>query len=390
MPFWNKRRRLAGLLWGVCLFLLLNSTEVWGSDGTKEELGMAGEILEDMDLAQVQELMDEMLGEQGFSLKETVARLMAGEEIFSKETLYLLIRETLFSQLSRERNLLLQILLLLIVAAVFTNLALVFDNGQIGEISFYVVYLMLFMLLVESFQGLSMQLSYNLTAVTSFMSALTPAYFLAVAAATGAGTAAMFYQVVLVLSGMIQWIMLAFLLPATNLYVLLQLINHLSKEPILSRMADLLRTIIEWALKTMLGVVVGMQVVQGLISPVIDSLKRTAIGKTASAIPGVGWAINAVTEIVLTSAVLVRNCLGVAFLIAFLLWGITPLLKYGVNTLLYRLIAAVAQPISDKRIVGCLGTMGEGCGLLLRILLTTQVLCMLTIVILAVTFGGNG
>lgn len=255
---------MTGLILGMGMLLFLGIKEVKGAGGAGEDLGMAEELLEDMDLAQIQDLMDEMLGEGEFSLKETIARLMAGEEIFSKETLFLLIQETLFSQLSREKKLLLQILLLLIVAAVFTNLALVFDNGQIGEISFYVVYLMLFMLLVESFQGLSRQLSYNLTAITSFMNVLTPAYFLAVAASTGMGTAAMFYQVVLVLTAMIQWIMLAFLLPATNLYVLLQLINHLSKEPILSRMADLLRTIIEWALKTMLGVVVRMQVVQGL------------------------------------------------------------------------------------------------------------------------------
>lgn len=356
------------------------------ADGTEE----ARTLLEDLELEEVQKILDEMLGENSFSLSETMKRLLGGEEVLSGEFLEELIRGVFFSQLSRERALFLQILLLLIVAALFSNLSRVFEQGQIGETSFYVVYLLLFILLVQAFETLSVQLSGTLTAVNAFMRGLAPAYFLAVAASTGTSTAAMFYQVVLVLSWMIQWVMLTLLLPGTNLYVLLQLVNHLSREDILSRLAELLHTLIQWALKTMLGIVVGMQVVQGLIAPVMDSLKRSAIGKTASAIPGVGGAINAVTEIVLTSAVLVRNCLGVSFLIVFLIWGISPLVKYALHTFAYRLIAAMIQPIADKRIVGCLVTMGEGCGLLLRIFLTTQVLCMLTIIILAVTFGGGG
>jgi stage III sporulation protein AE len=359
-------------------------------DTAENELGVAGEMMEDMELDQLQELLDGMLGEEQFSLSGALGRLIRGEEAISWDYVLQLVQGVFFSQWNRERSLVMQILLLLIAAAIFTNISRVFEQGQIGEISFYVVYLLLFMLLVEAFETLSVQLSENLTAVTAFMKGLAPAYFVAIAASTGTTTATVFYQVVLILSGMIQWVMLTFLLPGTNLYVLLQLVNHLSKEDILSKMAELLKTVIEWALKTMLGIVVGMQVVQGLIAPVMDSLKRSAIGKTASAIPGVGGAINAVTEIVLTSAILVRNCLGVVFLIAFLIWGITPIIKYAVNTFLYRLIAAVIQPISDRRMVGCITTMGDGCALLLRILLTTQVLCMLTVVILAVTFGGRG
>ena len=44
--------------------------------------------------------------------------------------------------------------------------------------------------------------------------------------------------------------------------------------------------------------------------------------------------------------------------------------------------AAVAQPVSDKRIVGAFSTMGEGCVLLLRILFTAEILCMLAFLVL--------
>ena len=54
-------------------------------------------------------------------------------------------------------------------------------------------------------------------------------------------------------------------------------------------------------------------------------------------------------------------------------------------SLVYRFLAAIAQPISDKRVVGALSTMGEGCAMLLKLLLTAEVLCMLTFLIVVVS-----
>ena len=71
-----------------------------------------------------------------------------------------------------------------------------------------------------------------------------------------------------------------------------------------------------------------------------------------------------------------------------LLAGAGPVIHYGVLSLSYRFLAAAAQPVSDKRIVGCLGTMGEGCAMLLRIMITAEVMCILTFVILMASVGG--
>lgn len=348
-----------------------------------------GRLIGELDLDEVQEAVDGLLEDRSFSLQDMVKKLMDGEIVWNQETAVLFLRGIFTEQFDKEKTIILQILLLILVAAVFTNFTNMFENGQIGEICFYVIYLLLFVLLMESFQEMSSQLERSLRAVVTFMQGLAPAYFLALAASNGASTAAVFYQMVLLLVWLIQWLMITFVLPAANLSVLLSMVNHLSKEDLLSKLSDLLKTLVDWALKTMLGLVAGMQVIQTLVAPVIDSLKRSAIGKTASALPGVGNALNAVTEIVVTAAVLVRNCLGVAFVIILAVWGLVPVIQYGLMSLTYRLMAALAQPVSDSRMVGCLSIMGDGCALLLRILLTTQVLCMVTIVVLAATFGGN-
>lgn len=372
--------------------VIVSGAEKVQTEEAKEEQissGMEEELLGEMDLSEVQDMMDEMLGEDSFSFTEAVKKLMKGEELLSKEAVQELLRGLFFSRFEKEKGTFMKILLLILAAAVFANFAEVFDNGQIGEVSFYVVYLLLFMLLMESFSELSGSLNQSLEWITRFMQVLSPAYFLAVAASSGTSTALVFYQGVLVLIWLIQWVLLTLILPAVNLYVILELVNHLSREEMLGKLSELLNTVFSWGLKTLLGFVVGLQVVRGMVAPVIDSLKRTAIGKTAAAIPGVGNAVNMVTELVVTSAVLVRNSLGAAFLLVFVLVGAGPVIHYGFTSLSYRFLAAIAQPVSDKRMVGCLATMGEGCGMLLRVLLTTEILCMLTFMILAMSFGGG-
>lgn len=271
--------------------------------------GITEQLVSDMSFEQVQTLMDEMLGEDSFSIGTALKNMINGETVFSKEAVQQFLRSLFFERLEKERANFFRILLLVLAAAVFSNFAEVFENSQIGEVSFYMVYLLLFTILMNSYQQLGVSLGKQLEWMTQFMKGLAPAYFVAVSAASGAVTASVFYQGVLLLVWLVEWLLLTLILPGANLYVLLCMVNHLSKEDMLSKMAELLETMINWSLKTMLGAVLGLQAVRGLVAPAMDAIKRTALGRTAGAIPAVGNAVNAVTELILAGALLVKTVL---------------------------------------------------------------------------------
>ena len=367
-----------------------NSGETEKEKITQTEADTVSDILEELDLSQVQRMLDQMLGEESFSMKDMLDGLIKGEKVLSEDTVQEMVHSFLFSGLEKEKSLLIKILLLILLSAVLANFADVFESGQIGDICFYIVYLLLFILLMDSFSSVTRSVQQTITWMAEFMRGLAPAYFLTISIAAGSSTAAVFYEGVLILNWLIQEVILNLLFPGACLYVLISLINNLSKEEMLGKMAELLDTAVSWGLKTLLGMVVGLQVVRGLIAPVMDTLKRSALGKAAGALPGVGNAVNMVTELVLTSAVLVRNCLGVVILFAFVAAGAGPVIHYGILSLIYRFLAAIAQPVSEKRIVDSLATMGEGCALLLRILFTAEILCILDFVILMTGIGGSG
>ena len=198
------------------------------------------QITDQMELTDLQSMVDEMLGEKTFSVAEAFHRLLSGEEVLSEESVREFLHSLLFYGIEREKELIVKLLLLLLFAAVFSGFAGAFDNGQVGEISFYVVYLLVFTLLMNSFSGLSASLLSMLAWITEFMKELSPVYFMAVAAASGASSAAAFYQGVLLLVWLFQWILERVLLPGVSLYILLRFVNHLSREEMLGKMADLL------------------------------------------------------------------------------------------------------------------------------------------------------
>ncbi|MGI6093841.1 MAG: stage III sporulation protein AE [Lachnospiraceae bacterium] len=388
------------LIGSILLFLWCTPKEAWAQEQQTEdgeaiveaeeldEKGMliARALLEDMEISKIQAEMDELLQENSFSLEETITAMLHGEMPFTRENAEKLIKEALFSQLSEQKKVMLNALLLIIVSALLTNFSSIFKNGQIGEISFYMVYMLLMALLIRSFGNVSAGIAASLEQMVSFMRILTPAYFLAIIAASGAGSASVFYEMVLILIYIIQVLLENLFLPGIHVYVLLQLVNYLHKEDFLSKMAELMKTIIEWGLKSCMSILIGWQVVQTMIAPALDSLKRTFLGKTAGAIPGIGDVMDGAFQVAVGTAVLVRNCLGAAAIVICLILFLTPMIRLGIITLLYKFLAAISQPVSDKRMVGCLSTVADGYVLLLRVLVTAEIVSIVTIAILATSF----
>lgn len=368
----------------IFFLLFLFSIPVQASN---EEQGKTQEqLLDSMELEKMQEAVNELLGGETFPVKESIKKALSGEEPFSLEHFWEIGKAFLCQQFLPDKKILVQVILLVLAASLFSNFTGMFGKGETGEISFYMVYLFLLTILMKCFGQMSHTISSSLEDFVLFMKALMPSYFLAVTAAGGVASAMIFYNMVLAVIYIIQVVLLKLVIPGIHLFVLFQLVNYLHKEDILSKMAEFFKMILEWTLHTCVAVLVGMQIIQNMISPAVDSLKRDVMGKTAAAIPAVGNAIDGVTEVALGTAVLIRNCIGVMGILVLLLLGLPPIIRLGITTLTYKLLAAVVQPVADKRMTGCLSTMGEGCRLLLRVLLTVELLLLITIAILSVSF----
>ena len=197
------------------------------------------------------------------------------------------------------------------------------------------------------------------------MGVFYPVYFLAVAVAKGSVTGVAFYNLVLFLIYAVEIIIGNVLLPMVRVYMIIRVLNFLGPEDMLGKLSEFL------------------ELIQGMISPAIDTVKRSTVLKGAEAIPGVGNLLGGMTEVALGTAVLVKNGIGMTGAVICIALCVIPLVQTAGTALLYKLAAAVIQPVSDERVTGCVEAVGEGCQILLQIVFTVGVLFLLTIAIVA-------
>ncbi len=112
----------------------------------------------------------------------------------------------------------------------------------------------------------------------------------------------------------------------------------------------------------------GLNVVQNLIGPAKDRMGHGIFAKTASVIPGLGNAVGSVTELLLGAGIVMKSCVGTAGLVVLVLISLVPLLKALCLAFFYKLAAAVTEPVSDKRISGCLKGLANGGMLYVKLL----------------------
>lgn len=386
-----KRRKIRFILAVFLICLEFGATFVQAGQKQREqqEEETRQKLMEDMELGQMQDAVNQILKEDSFSIEEILNQILKGESLFQKETMSKWFKNIVKAQLQREQKAMFQVVLLVLLAAVFSNFTAVFGDGKTGETSFYITYMLLLALLIKSFGSMGVELKELLENFILFLKALMPSYFLAVTASSGSATAMIFYEAVLFLIYVIQVVFLKGIVPAIYVLALVELVNYLHSEDFLSKMAELLQTLIEWSLKSCMAVVLGMQLIQNMIGPAMDSLKRDIIGKTAASIPGIGNAINGVTEVALGTAVIIRNGIGVVGIIILVCIGIRPVIRLALLAFLYKLLAAVVQPVSDKRMTGALSTIGNGYVLFLKVLLCMKLLIFITIAILSISFIGK-
>lgn len=194
-----------------------------------------------------------------------------------------------------------------------------------------------------------------------------------------------FYEMTLGIITVVDFLLIHIILPLINVYFVLLLANNIMKEDMLSKMSELLEKIISWSLKTVLAGVIGINVIQGLVVPVTDQVKKSILLKTAQAIPGVGSTMRAATESILQASLLIKNAIGVAGLIVIVAICLVPILKLAIYQLIYSFGAAIVQPISDKRILNCINATAKSAKLLMSVVLVAAVLFLFTIVIVTST-----
>lgn len=385
-----KGGRKLGALWGLALALsLLLGVPALGAQegepGTGQELEQEIEALGlEQEAEEIQQFLDRELNQgtgESFSFKALAGALLRGDLGGALGQAGLGLRNSLMPEVEKGGRLMAQVAVIAMAGALFSHFSSVFKGGQISETGFFVAYLLMILCLGAAFfQSLSVA-SQALNQILEFMRLLMPAYFIAVAFAGGSVSAVALYEAMMAAVTGVQWVCAGLLLPAVRVYGLFVLAGHLAKEDVLSKFRELLEQAAGWALKTLMGLVLGFHVIQGMVLPYADSAGQAGLRRIVEMIPGIGAGAGAQAQFLLGSGVLIKNTAGAAALVVLVILTAVPAAKLAFLMVLCQLAAALMEPVCDKRMVACVAGISRANRLLLRIVAASLMLFGIAIAI---------
>lgn len=340
-----------------------------------------GGIWQDYGLDRLAEGIHRLFPETNISAEQLLEQVMSGDILGALSGLFKGGAAGITGQLSGMKNVFIWLLVMGIVSSLITHFIEIFDVHQVADMGFYFMYLLFTAILLKCFSQAAETTLATLENITLFIRLLAPAYLFSVGVATGVTTASVVCQLMLLVIYGVEYILANGAVPLVYSFVMLSMVNGIWAEEKLTMLIELLEKAVGWILKGAVGVVTGISIFQALITPVVDSLRKSALQKIVSAIPGVGNVADGAVELVLGSALVIKNSIGVVLLLLLLVLCAAPLLKIGLIAVVLKCSAAFMGVVSDKRITTCVSRAGDGGLLLLKTTGTAMLLLLISIAV---------
>lgn len=378
-------KRFLGIFLAVLLGGLLFSMEV----RAEEEVDFETEREEMLDYLQEEKVFQNLDGfadsETGVSfsqLTKSIAKNGIRDSLFAIGTY---IKQIFTKELAANRQNLMQVVILVLVFSILQNFLGLVENSYITELCYMLTYLIVMLFMLKSFSVAAEVVCDMLEKTIAFMRMLLPSYLAVMVFAGGTMSAMAFYELTFFILYGIEAVMMYLLLPLADIYVLFYLSNYILKEEMFSKTAELIKDIFKWGAKIILTLVIGLNVVQGMIAPAMDYASRTTVTKSLGLIPGIGGAAAAISDIFIGSGMVIKNSVGVAAIILLLVITMVPFFKVLIITFMYKCMAAFLEPVADKRISKAMSGMAEGGSMLMRVITTTVFMIFITVAMMCTT-----
>lgn len=374
----------------VLFFILLGGTTSFalGEELTPQS-SETTELSQQVDLSQMRGYLEQLDRDaqkalNGFSLTQMFEDLKSGKLDLRPENL----GQTLLSILGREilsnAPLIGKLLILAVLCAVLEQLQVAFD-GSVGKTAQVMAYLVLLSLALTSFQVALGVATGAIDQMVGLMQVLFPVMLTLLVSMGNFTSAALFKPLVMGSLTFLATILKTVVLPLFFLATVLKLFNHISDQFKLSKLAGLLEFIGKLSLGIVLTVFIGVMAVQGVTGGVADSVVFRTAKYSADLIPVVGKFFKDAVELVITSGLLLKNAVGIIALIAIIVICVGPLVKILAMMFVFRLAAALIEPLGEKALAESLQDMSKSLIFILGTVASVAIMFFMTVAVVVGT-----
>lgn len=310
--------------------------------------------------------------------------MKSGDGGFSMKKLSKAVVEYSFKEIVSSMKLMGMIVAIALICSLLSNLQKAFSNESLSNIAYFACYSLIIILMAKSFyMGVDLARG-TIKSMTDLMTALIPVLLMLVAGAGGITEAAVMDPVIVGAINISSRIFVTIIIPIILMTFVLQFVNNLSDEYKISSLTKLLTQITLWAQGIIMTVFIGIITVRGITSKTIDAVTaKTAKYAVDNFVPIVGKCLSDAIAAVVGYSVLLKNALSAVGLVMLVLLVLFPVIKLFVLAMMYKLTAALIEPISDSKLVKCIESAGNSLILIMSCVICVSVMFFIMLSIMS-------
>jgi len=346
------------------------------------------DLLQEVDLSQMRGFLEQLDSDvqkamPGFSLIRTFEDLKSGKLSLQPENLGKTLLSLLGHQILGTAPLIGKLLILAVLGAVLGQLQVAF-GGSVGKTAQVMTYLVLLTLAITSFREALDIATGAIDQMVGLMQTMFPVILTLLVTMGNLTSAALFKPLIMGSLTVLATIIKTVILPLFFLAAVLKLFNQISEQFKLSKLAGLFEFAGKLSLGVIMTVFIGVMTVQGVTGGVADSVVFRTAKYSADLIPVVGKFFKDAVELVITSGLLLKNAVGIVALLAIIVICLGPLIKILAMILIFRISAALIEPLGEKLLADSLQDMSKS---LIFVLVSVASVAIMFFMAIAVVVG---
>lgn len=345
----------------LAIFLFLFPLPVFAAeaDAVQQELAK-------LEMTAVDTAAGEIDAEIGFS--ELLEDILSGDFDFQFSAWQEKIKEIAFGELRLQSRLLTQLVIVVLLSAVLKQLSDSFQGKSVGEMGFYICYMVLVVVILSTFHAISDSVVERMNGICKVFGAMLPVFLVLSVSSGNAAQAVLLQSTMVGGSAALALAVSKIIVPVILLSISLEMVDHISEKPILGKFAQLLRQCISWGMKGTAIVFMLLLSLQKIGGNAWNGLALKTAKIAVNAVPVVGSVMGGAVDTAAAVAGTLRSGTLAAAAIVLLLLCLPLVIKLVVIMLLFRLTAAAAEFVCEKRLVECISAAGEYTALLLGVI----------------------
>ena len=253
-------------------------------------------------------------------------------------------------------------------------------GSQVSQIVYFATFAVLALLVCSLVVVRIVECGGVITKLQNQMQAFFPILLTLMTGAGGSASVRIYQPTVGILSGGVSMVFSSVLLPLVTIMFVLSIVSNLSDETKVGKFQDLISSIFKWTIGIVSTLFMAYLGVNGITASTKDGVSiRAAKYAIKSYVPVLGGYISEGFEVVMASSVLIKNGVGIIAIIILLSTILVPLFSIIVLSVSMRFIAAVVEPVADKKFCSFLTSVAKTLNLLCIVLIGVSLMYFLTI-----------